>query len=228
MKNKVGTAPKKKPTKRARKPAPLSPLEDFKSVVRRVVGRAVERAAAADESATRLLKRQHDEVKALFERFEKAKSRSAKIGAFNELAANLVAHDAIEREIFYPACERKMKMTPLLGEALVEHGLIEFSLHQADRAQQKADFEFKCQVLKEVVEHHVKEEERDFFPEAEKALGYEALLALGQRMKVRFDEQKGRDFREPLRHNLKQVLAGVLEPSPKSQRRSKRQSKRAA
>ena len=68
-------------------------------------------------SAIELLKTQHEEVKTLFKRIEKASTRSAKTKLFDELAANLVAHDAIEREIFYPACEKGMGMTDLLGEA---------------------------------------------------------------------------------------------------------------
>ncbi|MEI9948386.1 MAG: hemerythrin domain-containing protein [Pseudomonadota bacterium] len=57
-------------------------------------------------SAIDLLKTQHELVKTLFKRIEKASTRSAKTKFFDELAANLAAHDAIEREIFYPACER--------------------------------------------------------------------------------------------------------------------------
>ena len=72
-----------------------------------------------------------------------------------------------------------MGMTDLLGEALVEHGLIEFMLYEADQAQGKKDFKFKCKVLREALEHHVEEEEDEFFPEVEQALGDERLEELG-------------------------------------------------
>ena len=102
-----------------------------KPSVGRVLGAAVELVkltlteskGASAKSATSLLTQQHDEVKALFKRIEGASSRAAKVKLFEELAHNLVAHDAIEREIFYPACERALGMTDLLGEALVEHGV---------------------------------------------------------------------------------------------------------
>jgi len=164
-------------------------------------------------SAIELLKAQHDEVKSLFKRIEKASSRAAKTKLFDELAANLVAHDAIEREIFYPACEKAMGMTDLLGEALVEHGVVEFSLYQADQARKDKDFSFKCQVLSELVEHHVEEEEQEFLPKVQKALGKEKLQALGARMKARFEQAKSKDFRVALKTNLKQVLAGRLKTS---------------
>lgn len=64
--------------------------------------------------ATDLLKQQHDEVKELFGRVEAAPRATTKRKLFEELAANLVAHDGIERELFYPACEETMGMTDLL------------------------------------------------------------------------------------------------------------------
>jgi hemerythrin superfamily protein len=181
------------------------------STLRRAV-RLVRNAVTSEQTAIDLLKSQHEEVKALFKKIEKASARAQKTKLFDELAGKLVGHDAIEREIFYPACEKNMGMTDLLGEALVEHGVVEFSLYQADQARQSKDFPFKCQVLSEIVLHHVKEEEEDFFPKVEKALGRDKLIQLGARMKERFEETQASDFRPPLHSNLKQVLRGTLKP----------------
>ena len=175
--------------------------------------RLVRGALTSEQTAIDLLKEQHQEVKTLFKKIQKASTRAAKGKLFDELAANLCAHDAIEREIFYPACERAMGMTDLLGEALVEHGFVEFGLYQADQARAQKDFSFKCQVLSEIVEHHVKEEEESFFPKVQRALGKERLVELGGRMKQRFEEAKAEDYRPPLYGNLKQVMAGVLKPA---------------
>jgi hemerythrin superfamily protein len=163
--------------------------------------------------ATDLLERQHREVEKLFEALSDERDAAKKTEIFEELASMLVAHDAIERELFYPACEKSMGMTNLLGESLVEHGVIEFSLYEADRAQSKPDFAFKCQVLEEMVEHHVDEEEEELFPEVEKALGDEQLEELGQRMEQRFERAREEDFRVPLHDNLQQVLEGAIKPS---------------
>jgi hypothetical protein len=164
--------------------------------------------------ATDLLEKQHEEVKDLFKRLEEGDGGAEQKRVFEELAANLVAHDAIERQIFYPACEEAMGMTDQLGEALVEHGVVEFMLYEADRAQGKKDFKFKCTVLKEALEHHIEEEEDDFFPEVEKALGGERLEELGARMEQAFEDAVEDDFRAPLQKNLKQVLAGAIKPAP--------------
>ncbi len=199
------------------------------------VGKVVDRAltlvidALSDEQppATKLLVRQHATVKALFKAIEGASSYAEKTKLFEEMAQNLVAHDAIEREIFYPACEKAMGMTSLLGEALVEHGVIEFCLYEADHATQK-DFAFKCQVLSEMVLHHVTEEEREFFPRAEKALGKTQLERLGKQMQARFEQAKAADFRAAVYENLKQVLAGALKPSARPAKSSKKIAKKKA
>ena len=146
--------------------------------------RLVRNSMAGEQTATELLKSQHDEVKALFKKIEKASTRAQKTKLFEEMASKLVGHDAIEREIFYPACEKGMGMVDLLGEALVEHGVVEFSLFQA--------------------------EEDEFFPKVQRALGREKLVELGARMKARFEETQAEDFRAPLHQNLNQVLAGAL------------------
>jgi hemerythrin superfamily protein len=203
-----------------RKPKHPARKSSTASTVSRAM-RLVEGALPHRENAIDLLKSQHEEVKSLFKRIEKASARAQKVKLFDELAAKLVGHDAIEREIFYPACEKGMGMTDLLGEALVEHGVVEFSLYQADQARHDKDFSFKCQVLSEIVLHHVGEEEHDFFPKVKKALGAEKLEELGARMKARFAETQARGFRAPLEGNLKQVLAGALKPS---KRRSASQS----
>jgi hemerythrin superfamily protein len=168
--------------------------------------------------ATDLLEHQHREVEKLFKEIEKAKDKRQKTRLFSELLSSLVAHDAIEREVFYPACQEKLGMTDLLGEALVEHGLVEFSLYQADRALGDDDFDFKVQVLSEVVSHHVEEEEKALFRKVKKALGKELLTELGAKMEAKFEEAKKADCRAMLLDNLRQALAGALEtkkPAPK-------------
>lgn len=164
--------------------------------------------------ATDLLKAQHQEVAALFDAIENADDAD-KEELFLDLASKLTAHDGIEREIFYPACEEAMGLNDLLGEALVEHGIIEFGLYQANEALGEDDFDFKAAVLKELVEHHVKEEEDEFFPKVEKALGKDSLELLGNEMAEAFEVAIAGDFKEPLYENLRQVLAGALETTPK-------------
>lgn len=172
-----------------------------------------------DESldAIELLKAQHREVEKLFEAIEQANEQRHPAQAdalFVQLASKLVAHDAIEREIFYPACEGIEKAEDQLGEALAEHGIVEFALYEADQARRTKAFRYKSKALDDVVQHHVKEEEKEFFPRVEKALGKERLAELGATMRARFEQAEASDFRPPLHENLRQVLAGALKTKP--------------
>lgn len=164
--------------------------------------------------ATELLTQQHREVSRLFKAIESAAGKAEKQKLFQELASNLVAHDGIERDIFYPACEEALGMNDDLGEALVEHGFIEFGLYQSTEALEAEDFDFKCKVLSELVEHHVEEEEQEFFPKVEKAIGADGLESLAEEMLEAFEDARAEDFREPLYRNLREVFAGAIKTTP--------------
>ena len=176
--------------------------------------------------ATDVLKFQHKEVDGLFMSIERVSDRRDKLALFDELATNLVAHDAIEREIFYPVCERALGEQELLTEALVEHGLVEFALYQADRARGSNDFAAKVKALKEIVKHHVKEEEHNLFPKVERALSKEQLETLGAKLESAFEDATAKQFREPLYDNLQQVLEGAVKTKPKKKAKVGKKSKK--
>jgi hemerythrin-like domain-containing protein len=93
----------------------------------------------------------------------------------------------IEQEIFYPAIQQIDRKQVL--ESYEEHAIAEMALKRLLAADPSAE-EFKARVtaLKELIEHHVKEEEEELFPEVEKGLDEEKLTELGKQMKQRFDE----------------------------------------
>lgn len=176
--------------------------------------------------ANELLQKQHRMVEDLFDEFEQA-DENEKADIFEQIAANLVAHDAIEREIFYPACEEALGEDDedVLGESLVEHGVVEFCLYRADKNRSNPDeLDKYVTVLKEVVFHHVKEEEDELLPKAKKNMAAEKLEELGAEMESRFEKALKSDFRKPLRENLQQVLEGkaktAKKPPPANGRRT--------
>lgn len=165
--------------------------------------------------ATKLLSKQHDEVKKLLEELPKAKAKRQR-ELFEQVASALTAHDAIERRLFYPAVETAMGMTPILGESLVEHGVIEFMLYRADRALDGDEFSYEATVLCESVLHHADEEEEELFPEVERAIDSAALTALGEQMKALFEQELRGDFRSAVRSQLEQVLKGGMKTDAKA------------
>lgn len=167
--------------------------------------------------ATDLLIQQHRAVEDLFEQFEDADNAEEKRSIFAKLAANLVGHDAIERELFYPACEKELgDDEDVLHEALVEHGVVEFSLFRADENRNGEDFDKYVTVLREIVEHHVEEEESELLSRAKSEMDADRLEELGTAMEKRFEQALASDFRGPLRENLDQVLAGRMKTQKKA------------
>jgi hemerythrin superfamily protein len=129
-----------------------------------------------------LLKRDHREVEALFREFEQlADDHDAAAQAIENACIELKMHHRIETEIFYPAIReaaQREETEDLLDEAEIEHDtvreLIE-KLEGMDPSDEKRHAHFK--VLTEYVKHHVREEEKEIFPQVKKlkALDHEAL-----------------------------------------------------
>ena len=139
--------------------------------------------------ATKLLKKQHDEVKDLFEQFEAAEGDSEKQELFDRLADDFAAHGEIEEKIFYPAVyvgQLKDKLQEAVEEHLVAKRVAADLLQMEPSDEQ---FDAKMKVLKELIEHHVEEEEGEMFPQARKTdLDFDDLA---QRMKARKEELMG-------------------------------------
>jgi len=70
----------------------------------------------ATNPAVAVLKEDHQRVKDLFDQFEKAKSRAARVKIVRQALTELKIHAAIEEEIFYPAV-RKPVGKEIMNEA---------------------------------------------------------------------------------------------------------------
>ncbi len=141
-------------------------------------------------NAIDLLKQQHREVEELFEEFEQAGegAKKTKEKLCQQIGDALAVHATIEEKIFYP--ESKQENTEeLLRESVEEHLAVKKLL--ADIMQSDLDdpqFDAKIKVLKEQVEHHVEEEERELFPLVSQSCSEEDLEDMGNRMQEMADE----------------------------------------
>jgi Hemerythrin HHE cation binding domain len=103
----------------------------------------------------------------------------------------------MEETLFYPALRKaggKDERDTVL-EANEEHGVVKDLIAKIERVGPRDEtIEAKVTVLKELVHHHVKEEEGTMFGEARKALGEERLQQLGEEMQ-RFKERAQRGGR---------------------------------
>jgi hemerythrin-like domain-containing protein len=146
---------------------------------------------APPKDAIALLKEDHVKVRALLESLEKSSDGKPERRStlLQKIERELEIHTTIEEEIFYPAYKAKAESKDdrkLYFEANEEHGVVKMylpELHKSDLAGEK--FAAKAKVLKELVEHHAKEEEKEMFKAAKKLLSKEELRELGGRMATR-------------------------------------------
>jgi hemerythrin superfamily protein len=136
--------------------------------------------------ALKLLKQDHDEVRELFRRFDDAGDRAHKTKAriVRQLIEDLAKHSAIEEQIFYPAVRELTEEEEEVLEGLEEHHIVKWTLSELDGMHpQDERFDAKVTVLKELVLHHAREEERDMFPQVRKALSPADLRDLGEQLR---------------------------------------------
>jgi len=136
--------------------------------------------------ALALLKKDHDAVKELFDKFEKAEGRAAKKKIVQQALTELKVHATIEEEIFYPAV-RKPVGNDIMNEADEEHHVAKVLIAELEAMDGREDhYDAKFTVLSENVRHHIKEEENEVFPKVkDAAINFEALSkAMLQRKKT--------------------------------------------
>jgi hemerythrin-like domain-containing protein len=176
--------------------------------------------------ATDLLAIQHRDVEQLFEQLENVEEGDRRT-VREELAKNLAAHATIEQEIFYAAIKEAMRKEVI--EAMEEHGMVDIALHKLlTAAVDDEAFEARCKVLKELVQHHVEDEEKELFPRVESVLGDEALNQLGERLAARFEECLERDVRAMLEKGLYQALKIELPQAPAKKAAAKKAPTKSA
>lgn len=148
--------------------------------------------------AITLLKNDHAEVRTLLGDLEATTSRAVKKRSelVVKIDALLKAHTTIEEEIFYPAFKaagEKGDDDKMYFEALEEHRtageLVLPDLLATDVGSEQ--FSGRAKVLKELIEHHAGEEEKEMFPRAKKLLSREDLNSLGEQLEARKQELLG-------------------------------------
>lgn len=141
-------------------------------------------------NAIELLKSDHETVKAILERLAGTTERAVKTRRelLQKIEVELLVHTTLEEEIFYPAYKAAGSRSEAVmsSEAREEHRTVEAlvlpDLKQTDPSS--IEFAGRAKVLKELLEHHIEEEETEMFPQASKLLGQQKLQALGEEMEA--------------------------------------------
>ncbi|MEO8796416.1 MAG: hemerythrin domain-containing protein [Polyangiaceae bacterium] len=162
--------------------------------------------AKKPSAPTAMLKKQHREVKAIFGKLEKGKGDATAL--LKELADNLAAHMKIEQDLYYPAIAKVDE--DLIMESFEEHSLAELGLKRLLATDRKDEaFESRVTAVKELVEHHVEEEEEDLFPKVDRKMDPALLADLGARMEALFVKTKAAGFEATVPKGFAKTSADV-------------------
>jgi hemerythrin superfamily protein len=127
------------------------------------------RSSRKQPDALRLLKDDHDKVKGLFEKFHGSRSDDKKGELAQTICQELTVHTQIEDEIFYPAVREAIDDEDIMNESVVEHASARELIEQIQKMSPDDElFDAKVVVLGEYVNHHIREEQNQMFPQVRK------------------------------------------------------------
>ena len=127
------------------------------------------------------LKKEHEEVRALFEELKATTDRAIKGRAelLAEIESKLMPHAKWEETVFYPAFEERADREGLQAhaEAVLEQAAVEETVMPNVKASDVATPEFagRAKVFAEFVDHHAKEEEKTMFSMAREMFSADEL-----------------------------------------------------
>ena len=141
--------------------------------------------------AMSLLKEDHQKVKKILGELESTTERGVKTREelFTKVKQELVVHEAIEEEIFYPALKQHPKTKEIALEGYEEHHVVDTVMAEIEGvAYDDEKWGAKFTVMKENLEHHIEEEEGEMFKQAKQVFDEDELTQLGESMLARKEE----------------------------------------
>ena len=118
-----------------------------------------------------ILKKDHRNVKQLFEQIIKGKNRDE--GTLNRIARELDIHMSAEEQFLYPELENNQLTRDMALEAREEHDLGREIMGKIDNSLDDEHWLAKVKVLSDVINGHIKEEEGEMFPKSKKIIDRE-------------------------------------------------------
>ena len=139
-------------------------------------------------NAIDLLKVDHEKVKSILSQLSESTDRAVKkrTELLEKLELEVSIHTRLEEEILYPAYKAAggKAEAEMYYEAKEEHRTVDSLVLPDLKGTDPTSPEFagRVKVIKELLEHHIEEEETDMFPHAKKILGKAKLDELGDQM----------------------------------------------
>jgi hemerythrin-like domain-containing protein len=143
----------------------------------------------------RELHEQHESIRSILEDMASTTSRAEKTRPrlVEKLEQQLVPHMKAEEKVFYKQMKQAADedQAPHVLEGYEEHRLTRKALKRLKKADvDDPKWEARCKVLKELIEHHIEEEESELFDLARNLLEAEGLEEIQEPYEARFDKAK--------------------------------------
>ena len=141
-------------------------------------------------NAIDLLKADHERVKTLLTQLSESTERGVKkrTELLAKLEMEITIHTRLEEEVLYPAYKKAggKEQDVMYYEAKEEHRTVDSLVLPDLKVTDPSTPEFagRVKVVKELLEHHIEEEETEMFPQAKKLLGKATLDELGAKMET--------------------------------------------
>ena len=127
-----------------------------------------------------------------FEQFEKARSDERKQQLASQICKALEMHTVIEEEIFYPAFLEATEEEDMHHEAAIEHDSAKKLIAEIKASGPEDEYyDARVTVLKEMIKHHVNEEEKRDGMFAKARQSEMDLEQLGQQLAARKAQLEG-------------------------------------
>lgn len=138
----------------------------------------------SEPNALDLIKHDHDRLKKLFNEALETDDASSRSAQLEQIRAELIAHERMEEDIFYPALRSASdKAKDIVLEGYEEHHVIDLILDEMFEVPEESEqWHAKLKVLYENLEHHLEEEEGEMFKRARKSMSADTLDELGKKM----------------------------------------------
>lgn len=139
------------------------------------------------------IKEDHDEMRDLLQRIEALgpHENDARDNLFNMLKEKVIVHSKAEEKAFYNPLKRFKDMKDEIEHGKEEHEEAEELLEElTDTSLGGTAWMQKFRSLKDSLEHHMREEEREIFPDAKEVLTQDRAETMEQEMIEREDKEK--------------------------------------
>lgn len=126
---------------------------------------------------------EHNKFRRVFTRISEITDKETKISEFDLLCKDLINHETMEQQVWYPALGKHTDLREIIKHLLSEEKSAEKSIQNFKKVRFEFMWKLRFAKLKYDVNHHAKEEEMELFPKVRKLYNKTELDELGAEMR---------------------------------------------